>query len=44
MNKMAFYLSADPRAKPLREALYRAIGRRSPRAPAPEQAGAPALS
>lgn len=44
MNKMDFYLSDDPREKPLREALYRAIGRLSARAPAPELAGALGLS
>jgi CubicO group peptidase (beta-lactamase class C family) len=27
MNKMDFYLTDDPREKPLREALYRAIAR-----------------
>jgi CubicO group peptidase (beta-lactamase class C family) len=31
MNKMQFYLFDDPREKPLREALYRAIARRSSR-------------
>jgi CubicO group peptidase (beta-lactamase class C family) len=34
MNKLDFYLSDDPREKPLRDALYRAIGRLSQRAPA----------
>jgi CubicO group peptidase (beta-lactamase class C family) len=33
MNKMDFYLSDDPREKPLREALYRAVGRLRARGP-----------
>jgi len=41
MNKMDFYLMDDPRERPLRDALYRAIGRLSARTPAPELAGAP---
>jgi CubicO group peptidase (beta-lactamase class C family) len=41
MNKMAFYLFNDPREKALRDALYRAMARLTPR-PAVEPSGAPA--
>jgi hypothetical protein len=40
MNKMDFYLSDDPREKPLRDAVYRAIGRLTDR-PDSHYAGAP---
>ncbi len=40
MNKLDFYLTNDPREKALRDAVYRAIGRRSVRAPAMESVGA----
>jgi CubicO group peptidase (beta-lactamase class C family) len=40
MNKLDFYLENDPREKALRDALYRAIGRRTAQPPALEMAGA----
>lgn len=39
MNKLDFYLTDDPREKPLRDAIYRAIARLSIRARAAELAG-----
>ena len=40
MNKLDFYLTDDPREKALRDAVYRAITRRSSRTPALELVGA----
>jgi CubicO group peptidase (beta-lactamase class C family) len=40
MNKLDFYLTDDPREKALRDAVYRAITRRSGRTPALELVGA----
>jgi CubicO group peptidase (beta-lactamase class C family) len=40
MNKLDFYLENDPREQALRDALYRAIGRRTAQPPALEMAGA----
>lgn len=39
MNKLDFYLTDDPREKPLRQAVYRAIGRGAARV-RPAEAGA----
>jgi CubicO group peptidase (beta-lactamase class C family) len=44
MNKMDFYLVDDPREKPLRDAVYRAIRRLGVRSPAVDSSGAPILS
>jgi CubicO group peptidase (beta-lactamase class C family) len=41
MNKMGFYLTDDPREKPLRDAVYRAIARLTARTRAVEMLGAP---
>ena len=40
MNKMDFYLENDPREKALRDALYRAIARRTAAEPLAEMVGA----
>ena len=40
MNRLDFYLTDDPREKALRDAVYRAIGRRAARTRAGELAGA----
>jgi hypothetical protein len=40
MNKLDFYLENDPREKPLRDAVYRALARLSARTRAAEIAGA----
>jgi hypothetical protein len=40
MNKLDFYLTDDPREKPLRDAVYRAIARLTGRADG-RRAGAP---
>lgn len=40
MNRMGFYLADDPREKPLRDAVYRAIRRLGVRSPAGDSSGA----
>ena len=44
MNRLDFYLVDDPREKPLRDAVYRAIARLTDRAEPPPVAEAPVRS